>query len=421
MSKIQPITNYKPNLNQNIRLTPGPSFTGAAVAAADAEKIVLKGVRDEIKSSLGPVGRALNSVYIFLGKHASEIQNQLINAIFTCTLAVWMIRNNPFAKKTVSPNTLNMSSKRQYVSAGIAVSGGVAMTMLIDAYMARLGDDGLIESIDGRMKPSSDYVKKEFKKAFKTAAYKQKFLDSCNPKDFEKIEVKSNGKPKGKYKQACLEGFTKQIHEKRKNLFIALIGENPKNITVNDTKEILINGKRLGENISKLGTQKELEDYLAKNSLYNRQLKDSIDEIKKVSESYFNKSDNKTFKDFVEENFKELKSKNILQELLEGKHSIENRTLGEFLNSSRVGNVEAEVRAFAKGLLNNKLSRIDKDFKNFKGYANVFFNLFTTAITCTILNWAYPKIIEKFYPELLKPDEPAEQKKQPEIKKGGNK
>lgn len=421
MSKIQPITNYKPNLNQNIRLTPEPSFTGAAVAAADAEKIVLKGVRDEIKSSLGPVGRALNSVYIFLGKHASEIQNQLINAIFTCTLAVWMIRNNPFAKKTVSPNTLNMSSKRQYVSAGIAVSGGVAMTMLIDAYMVRLGDDGLIESIDGRMKPSSDYVKKEFKKAFKTAADKQKFLDSCNPKDFEKIEVKSNGKPKGKYKAACIEGYTKKINDVRKKLFEALMGENPKNIMVNERKEILVNGKEIGKNIPKLGTQKELEDYLAKNSLYNRQLKDVMDEIQKASKSYFNKKDNKTFKDFIKENFNELQSKNILEDLLEGKSSIENKTLGEFLSSSKVSNIEAEVRAFAKGLLNNKLSRIDKDFKNFKGYTGIFFNLFTTAITCTILNWAYPIIIEKFYPELLKPDEPGEQKQKSEVQKGGNK
>lgn len=420
MSRIQPIVNYKSNLNQNIRLTPGPSFTGAAAAAADAEMFVLRGVRNEIRSSLSPTGRFLDSIYLFLAEHNSEIQSQAINALFTATLATVMIRNNPFAKKTTSPQTLAYSSIRQPVSAGIAISGGVAMTMAVNAYMDSLYNGGHIGTIDGRMKPAKNFIKKGFKKEYNAATDKQKFLDSCKPEDYGTKEFKGNGKPKGRYKEACLEGYANKIYKIRENLFEALIGENPKNIIVNERKEILLNGKKLGENIPKLGTQKELEDYLAKNSLYNLQLKDVADEIQKVLQAYRNKSDNKTVKDFINERFKNIQSKGVLQDLLEGKTSAENKTLGEFLSGLKVGNVEAEVRNFAKDLLKNKLSRMGNDFKNFKGYTNIFFNLFTTAITCTILNWAYPRIIERFLPDLM-PGKSSQQAKQPTVQKGGNK
>jgi len=73
--------------------------------------------------------------------------------------------------------------------------------------------------------------------------------------------------------------------------------------------------------------------------------------------------------------------------------------------------LEKTVPDFAKNILTNKIPKMSSYFKNFKGYTGIFFNVFIVAITCTILNWAYPRIVERLFPSLVKEDAP----------KGGNK
>lgn len=60
--------------------------------------------------------------------------------------------------------------------------------------------------------------------------------------------------------------------------------------------------------------------------------------------------------------------------------------------------------------LKNKIFK--SKFGGTKQYVGIFFNLGIVAITCTTLNWAYPRIVEKLFPSLLADDKP---------KKGGNK
>lgn len=65
---------------------------------------------------------------------------------------------------------------------------------------------------------------------------------------------------------------------------------------------------------------------------------------------------------------------------------------------------KATLKDFAANLIKNKAGKMGSYFGNYKGYTGIFFNLFTTAITCTILNWAYPRIVAKVFPNLLKDD-----------------
>ncbi len=66
---------------------------------------------------------------------------------------------------------------------------------------------------------------------------------------------------------------------------------------------------------------------------------------------------------------------------------------------------------FAGTIIKNKAAQLGKNFDNYKKYVGIGFNLPMTAITCTILNWAYPRIVERLFPSLVKDD----------AKKGGNK
>lgn len=66
---------------------------------------------------------------------------------------------------------------------------------------------------------------------------------------------------------------------------------------------------------------------------------------------------------------------------------------------------------FATNIIKNKAAKASGEFKNFTKYSGIFFNLFTSAITCTVLNWAYPRVVAAVFPSLVKSD----------AKKGGNK
>lgn len=75
------------------------------------------------------------------------------------------------------------------------------------------------------------------------------------------------------------------------------------------------------------------------------------------------------------------------------------------------GLVGAETKDFATQLMKLRTKVINAKFGGVKQYVGIFFNLGIVAITCTTLNWMYPRIIEKLFPSLLKVDK----------KTGGNK
>lgn len=65
---------------------------------------------------------------------------------------------------------------------------------------------------------------------------------------------------------------------------------------------------------------------------------------------------------------------------------------------------------FAKIIIKNEAKKVASHFSTFKAYAGIAVNLPIAILACTILNWAYPRIVECVAPELVKDD-----------KKGGNK
>lgn len=110
----------------------------------------------------------------------------------------------------------------------------------------------------------------------------------------------------------------------------------------------------------------------------------------------------------MEESLQDL-IKQPMQEVLEG--------LGDFFKRFKVEGFkeDAKLNHFTKNILKNSTKRMESYAANYKGYTGIIFNLFTTAAACTILNWAYPRVMERFFPELITAG------KKPEAEKGGNK
>lgn len=485
MSKIQSIANYQRksqpsrkqmNISQRINFGKG-GIDLPEKAYKDACDIILGDVEKKIDKKTGKFGW-LNQK---LADSKGEIQAQLINALFTTTLAPLMIAFNPFSK--TDENTKKYTALRQPISAAIALSGGLAMTLGINRYMSTIYNEGYNEAIDLRPGPDKNYLKR-------TVKY-QKGL-SKSEKD-------------------QLDAYAKKIHNERVEFFKRLITEDPKNIRVDEqTKAILIGNENIQANqtlkVPNLGTQKELEGYLNKNNLHNVELRDILKnqfkfelyedgqlkphvtesrlsevkamdflrEIGLIEEGNVNENDlrkalaicfeNRNLEPLKNEIFNKnaLKANGAekLQELF-GKlssrvtqmtvgeeigkaqtislgqffhqlgYKATDKTLQELANKSMAevltelkgifkGKLDgfdekADLLKFAENMLKNNLKKTATNAGNHKFFIGIFFNLFITAVTCTILNWAYPRIVEKLFPELVKNN------KSSISQKGGNK
>lgn len=515
MSKIQNVQpTYQPNVKQkSTNFAQNPSFGGGF--DADQTKKIVDVMEKKIVGRVGRFGG-------FLAKNDSEIEKQLINAVFTATLAPIVIGWNPFSRQ--DEKTKKYMALRQPISAVIAIAGGISLTKPIDDWLAQMGSTGFVPSLDMRMSPDKAYLGAKFNNAYKEAKKDpqklEKFVEKWTPEDLDK-KAKKDGSfmEKRRFQKACREKYVKNEQENAKKIFTTLISENPKDITINENQEILLNGKKFAEKIPNMATKEQLEDYLNKNSLYKKSfgdfmkenlgfefyadhelkpdttktklidtkaieflrsigftpkkdgfgeselvkamgiLRDTDQTIGQLEEAYSGCSSKPDFiklsnahgqqsasatKALMGEKAADAESytlnqlfhrlgyegvdkqgKNILQEKMKkptsdilteiavklkraAAESKDGKDVAKYLENKTLSD-------FAKNIMNGKVEKMATHFKTFKGYFGILSNLFIVAATCTVLNWVYPRLVERLFPRLVKTDESSD------VQKGGNK
>lgn len=73
---------------------------------------------------------------------------------------------------------------------------------------------------------------------------------------------------------------------------------------------------------------------------------------------------------------------------------------------------DVEISVKAKRWLKAEINRREGVFKNFKKLSGLLFGLAILPFTCGLLNWAYPKFMKKFFPELCDAKEQAKAAKE---------
>lgn len=372
-----------------------------------------------------------SKIFKFLNDHDGEIQNQAINAFFTTTLAPLMIWKNPFSKK--DEKTKAYSAIRQPISAAIALTGGLGMTLAVNKYMENMYNGGYIQSIDGRMEPSKPYLKSEFAKELKEAKNNGN-VDAVYEK-YAKDAVESGVKGKELQKEA-FENFSEMKKAERKAIFEKLITEKPENIKI-DEGVISVNGKKLAENIPNLSTQKDLDGYIKNSNFHNKSFASYMSDtfgikIKKdgqLSDKTKAKLNDIKMSDFlkklgiidesviaegakVDEKSIEALAKTMtngnkekyISDLMNKSTADALKTVTEGLKKAKTSVLKdsANISDVSKNAVKNMISVVNKNFQSYKKYTGIAFNLPMTMITCTVLNWVYPRFIEKFIPSLIK-------------------
>lgn len=263
MSKITPIQfKYQPTSNQKqTKFAQNPSFGTKWDDLPDgAREIIENGVKAELDNKSMPVGWLFEKI----GKYKGEIQTQIINNIFTATLAPLVIYYNPFTNKPQEDRAY--LAYRQPISAFIAMTGGLSMTLAINSYLTKSYDEGLNKVIDLRWNPSKGYLRKQFKKEHYKTKLPFLFWSENKKAEFEK--------------------YSKTFNDKRVTTFAQLLGQDPGKDNCKfkiDEKTKIINyinenGEKIeiGKNIPNLDTKEQLTEFIEKNNFYNRSVGDLL-------------------------------------------------------------------------------------------------------------------------------------------------
>lgn len=227
MSKI---TSIQPNYQQKPDATSMASKDYASrqsFGKGPVDEQIATKVADTFKNSMmsKPV-----TFLDFLTLKEGEVETQLINNLFTATLAPTMIAFNPFSHKPKKDK--EYLAFRQFVSVLVALGFTLPLTILGNRQIAKIGSEGDIESIDIRMAQHKDYLHKQFKdrmKAIKNSPEElKKFEEELGITDERITGLKSsNSKIKKIYYKANLEqAFVDRDHTIAENLYAELIGND---------------------------------------------------------------------------------------------------------------------------------------------------------------------------------------------------
>lgn len=484
------------------------------------QKDLLKHVDSEIDKKLGTKGK----FFQWLADTKGEKQVQIINAAFTTTLAPLMIIFNPLAKNKTKEDKKYLAL-RQPVSAIIALSGGYAMTSMINHFMDTMYNEGYAKTLDLRMQPNESYTYRSFKDAFKDAQKKgqeKEFLAKFDKNVDDKIKEKAfkNGKPSKKYIKNCFKtGYLKKVQEERIQLFTNLLLEKEtKNIKLDASDNIILRNKNLQEGhlvkIPNITSETDFRKYIDEKNLHNIKFRDFLAERLKFEFYKDGKEVGNLKPEVTKERLRNIKALDFLIEiglikegqitekdlkvrLLNGKYNkqikgeifsspnilkengesklqeyiakytsrltemtvgqdivdaktislehfmhqlkfdLENGSLQELMNMNMHDALDklnktilkgdlagyspnTDLKTIAQNLIETTAKRVSKNAETHKFYIGIVFNLFTTAVTCTILNWAYPRFVDTFFPHLSNKKKlisPVQVKKQ----EGGNK
>lgn len=259
MSRIEIVNAvYQRKINENTNKTSRkPVFMGSSQELTD----LVRGYgKTTIERGIGAKGW-LSRLTQYLKINDGEIQNQKINALFTCTLAPLMIAFNPLSNK--DEKTKKYTALRQPISAVNAIIFGFSMTVPFDRLMEKTASEGYFKTIDLRCSPDTNYLLRIYNKKIKnikdTPEKLKEFLNTFSTEvERNQIEMELKEDFPKSYKKKLLKEYGKTLFvkvekDKARQLYTRLLCEDPK--TLKNDSEI----------ISKVSN---LDEYLKRNNFY---------------------------------------------------------------------------------------------------------------------------------------------------------
>lgn len=385
--KVNPISTVN---NQNPRSNARAVNFGASIPAGAAGAA----------KKMPWLARAL----MYVGQNDGEILNTLVTAGGTAIIAPIFIAGNPLSKE--DKETKWYSAMRQPISAVIAMIMQIGVNSVYNKYMNQMASLGKFgKHMDLRAKPIDSYLRRiiELEKPGLTpdemtleinkrqcAAQKvelRKLREAMKDKEItlqELINSDSLEEAKNQMTRELEEQYQAELKGKSKKkaeefLKRHLTDEKVKARALQDLERDI-----------KFETEVKFEIRKLKERFKNIEGSTLDDAISAIT-----KNPDNLDKDVLDKIVKKLEETKIYEQANNRKPF---STIPDFVGEITKENVEKNVKI--KKLLKVKVSDAKKFFGKHKNIIGICVSLVTLPISCGLLNWAYPRIMEKVMPKL---------------------
>ena len=366
--------------------------TGAAGAAAETAA-----------KKLPWLARAL----MYVGKNDGEILNTLVTAVGTAVIAPIFIAGNPISKE--DKETKWYSAMRQPISAVIAMVMQISVNSAYNNYMRQMASLGKLgKHMDLRARPEVPYLAKIIK------------LENPDLSSKELAEAIEKRQKRAEKRQLQLlrHEMVGQNIEIKDLIDVDLLKE-----TENQMKrELKEKYKEELKNKNPLAKSEFLKPHLTKEKIEARALEDLTKKIEfsaKVKHAIYSLRDNlsksdKPTAEVLDEAIRiaQLNEKNLPDDVvarvvekleIAKAYEVGNghrafSSLPKLEGNNTLENVTHNVKV--KRLLKVRTANAAKFFGKTKNIIGILVSLVTLPISCGLLNWAYPRVMEKVMPKL---------------------
>lgn len=405
-----------------------PNFKGGIKNSENIKPIV----EEALIKHIGFSGTVLN----FLSKTVGEAQNLLIIAFGTAFVCPLFIAFNPFSKQ--DKKTKKYSAARQPISAVISTAIAWGFNNRVDSWLRKsiaAGKKGTIDRFNMEAKPPIEFLNSKYsriiKKFGKLKDSDKKYFDLVNADG--QIETVQDFKTKFPHS----DDFQKAVHAiTLRQAGIALLNpDNPTGLLHKTVKEFLIENPNLRfelnpadskilnpdltkhklENILAIDFLKELgfskKEAIEKrvrtflgNNFYRDKIRFDSNERKfivRTSELFISPTERDKPTITLKYLFKVLD----IEDNFYKNHKILDKSIDKFLlwikDKLEIPIPDKEfLEKHATQIVDNNMERMSSDFKAYTKMQGIVLSLLTLPFSCSLLNWAYPRIMEKCCPSL---------------------
>ena len=330
-----------------------------------------------------------------LGKNNGEILNTIVTAIGTACVAPIFIAYNPFSKE--DKDTKTYSALRQPISAVLALVIQIGVNSKFNNWLDKLASTGQLQRANLSAKPQKSYLK-QLIKLEKPTFDKDQISDELDKKQDN--------------------AFWKRVDEYRKSM-------KDKNVDYKDLVDSSAFKKAskkveadYADQIKTMG-KKEAKEFISKKST-ELAAKDVETQLRKEAKVKFRianlqatgKSVDETIGDLNKRlekiNARAEKATGSMKEVYESAASDVKSIIDKMSYSHSFGKGTKNGKTFDAVLQNVKLKKLvkveinnsEEVLKSFKKWGGIGISLATLPISCGLLNWAYPRIMEKIMPQV---------------------
>ena len=353
----------------------------------------------KISKDISKNSKKIPKFFTYVGQNDGEILNTLVTAGGTAVVAPIFIAGNPISKEDAE--TKWYSAMRQPISAAIALVFQLWVNDAFNDYMAKQASvGGWGPTYDLSAAPKANYLKKIIKLEHPEYTSEQiqaeviKRQSLAERKVIGKFRLELKDKPieiKELVSQDSIDSVTKKMREEIEKTYEAeLKGKSAKAREKFITKKL--NPQLIEERaIANIEKAIELE---AKAKFNIRELATKFtsvdDAIKHMNELLTKEGTNKAL------------TENIIERLETIKVYEQSQGQKAFSSLKNLGNTYESVlhNVKIKRLVKARTSDAQKAFSKLNKWAGIFVSLATLPFSCGLLNWAYPRVMEKLMPKL---------------------